>query len=78
MGIRVTPSDEVCCLLSEDGSIQVEPELARKSAVAFLEQFLPYSDGPGDCTLAPRKNECLGLMAYGMYLFGGLKWELGK
>nr|WVH01945.1 carbohydrate esterase family 1 protein [Naematelia aurantialba] len=72
----LTPLDRLCIQRIGPTWTDIEPRLARRSALAYLAKFEPYQKVPGDYAQVPNRNHLLGLLAYTIHLLQGLHWQI--
>jgi hypothetical protein len=60
-----------------DGQVVIEPRLARRAALAYLNQYESYQR-PGDYALVQKKNNLFGLLAYAAYILEDIDWGIGE
>lgn len=60
-----------------DGNIRIEPSLARRNALAYVERLLSCGASQGLPAMS-NKNACGGVIAYAVHLISAIDWGIRK
>ncbi|ORY30777.1 fungal-specific transcription factor domain-domain-containing protein [Naematelia encephala] len=74
------PLDLLCVRQTGPGpaDIVIEPRLARKAALQYLEHYKPHQQTPGHYHMVESRNKLIGLLAYVIYFLQGLRWPIRR